>query len=105
MTDESPPETSQQTETTEKTEIEKLRDEFSEQFSTLKNSYEKTAAEQADTIASLKKENEDLRRALIRNVTIDPSPQPIEKTPEQLEKEKIQSLSQKSLEILKRNIT
>ena len=91
--------------TEEKSEIEKLRDEFSEQFSTLKTSYEKTAAEQSETIASLKKENEDLRRALIRNVTIDPSPQPIEKTQEQLEKERIAALSQKSLEILKRNIT
>jgi len=102
MTDETPTSEPQQT---EKSEIEKLRDEFSEQFSTLKNSYEKTAAEQADTIASLKKENEDLRRALIRNVTIDPSPQPVEKTPEQIEREKIQALSAKSLEILKRNIT
>ena len=39
-----------------RSEIEKLRDEFTEQFATLKTSYEKTAAEQKETIETLTKE-------------------------------------------------
>lgn len=84
-----------------RSEIEKLRDEFTEQFATLKTSYEKTAAEQKETIEKLTKENQDLQRALIRSVTIDPQPASHEPTPEELYQERIKKYSKKSLEILK----
>lgn len=84
-----------------RSEIEKLRDEFTEQFATLKTSYEKTAAEQKETIEKLTKENQDLQRALIRSVTIDPQPASKEPTAEELYQKQIDELSKKSLEILK----
>ena len=86
------------TETSEKSEVERLRDEFSDQFNTLKTSYEKTAAEQKELIESLKKENEDLHRALIRSVTMDPQPAQKQKTEEELYQERISELAKKSLE-------
>ena len=91
----------QSSETDTRSEIEKLRDEFTEQFATLKTSYEKTAAEQKETIEKLTKENQDLQRALIRSVTIDPQPAPHEPTAEELYQKQIGELSKKSLEILK----
>lgn len=91
----------QSSETDKRSEIEKLRDEFTEQFATLKTSYEKTAAEQKETIEKLTKENQDLQRALIRSVTIDPQPASREPTAEELYKKQIDELSKKSLEILK----
>ena len=84
-----------------RSEIEKLRDEFTEQFATLKTSYEKTAAEQKETIEKLTKENQDLQRALIRSVTIDPQPTSHEPTAEELYQKKIDELSKKSLTIMK----
>ena len=84
-----------------RSEIEKLRDEFTEQFATLKTSYEKTAAEQKETIEKLTKENQDLQRALIRSVTIDPQPAVHEPTEEELYQKRVQEYSKKSLEILK----
>lgn len=84
-----------------RSEIEKLRDEFTEQFTTLKTSYEKTAAEQKETIEKLTKENQDLQRALIRSVTIDPQPASKEPTVEELYQKRIDDLSKKSLEIMK----
>ena len=84
-----------------RSEIEKLRDEFTEQFATLKTSYEKTAAEQKETIEKLTKENQDLQRALIRSVTLDPQPTSHEPTAEELYQKRIQEYSKKSLEILK----
>ena len=90
-------------EKSEKSEVERLRDEFSDQFATLKNSYEKTAAEQKELIETLKKENEDLHRALIRSVTLDPQPAPPkEKTEDELYQEHIAELAKKSLEIQKK---
>ena len=91
----------QSSETDTRSEIEKLRDEFTEQFATLKTSYEKTAAEQKETIEKLTKENQDLQRALIRSVTIDPQPASHELTEEELYQKRIQEYSKKSLEILK----
>ena len=97
------PESSGSDKTSDKSEVERLRDEFSEQFATLKNSYEKTAAEQKDLIETLKKENEDLHRALIRSVTFDPQPAPSkEKTEDELYQERIAELAKKSLEIQKK---
>ena len=91
----------QTSETDTRSEIEKLRDEFTEQFATLKTSYEKTAAEQKETIEKLTKENQDLQRALIRSVTLDPQPTSHEPTAEELYQKRIQEYSKKSLEILK----
>ena len=84
-----------------RSEIEKLRDEFTEQFATLKTSYEKTAAEQKETIEKLTKENQDLQRALIRSVTIDPQPASHEPTADELYQKRIEELSKKSLTIMK----
>ena len=91
----------QSSETDTRSEIEKLRDEFTEQFATLKTSYEKTAAEQKETIEKLTKENQDLQRALIRSVTIDPQPTSHEPTAEELYQKRIEELSKKSLTIMK----
>lgn len=89
--------------TEEKSEIEKLRDEFQEQFNTIKTSYEKTAADLKESNDKLSKENEELRRALIRNTSMGtPSGEPPkQKTEEELYQEKIAALSKKSLELLK----
>ena len=84
-----------------RSEIEKLRDEFTAQFATLKTSYEKTAAEQKETIEKLTKENQDLQRALIRSVTLDPQPASKEPTAEELYQKRIDELSKKSLAIMK----
>lgn len=97
------PENSGSEKASEKSEVERLRDEFSDQFATLKNSYEKTAAEQKELIETLKKENEDLHRALIRSVTLDPQLAPAkEKTEEELHQEYIAKLAKRSLEIQKK---
>ena len=52
-------------------------------------------------IEKLTKENQDLQRALIRSVTIDPQPTSHEPTAEELYQKKIDELSKKSLTIMK----
>ena len=83
--------------------IAKLRDEFQSQFSTLKQTFEEENKKNLDIISSLKKENEDLHRALIRSAQLPPVQQVPEKTPEQIYQERISELAQKSIAYEKSN--
>ena len=67
----------------EKTEVEKLRDEFAEQFSTMKTAFESQIAELSKSNEELRNHNSELQRALIRNATSEPAPAPREPTPEE----------------------
>ena len=83
----------------EKSDVEKLRDEFTAQFSTLKQSFESELNALKTENTSLKETNDELRRALVRSATTTP-PAPAEqpKTEEQLYQEKIAELSKRTLE-------
>lgn len=67
----------------EKSEVEKLRDEFAEQFSTMKTAFESQIAELSKSNEELRNHNSELQRALIRNATSEPAPAPREPTPEE----------------------
>lgn len=83
----------------EKSDVEKLRDEFTAQFSTLKQSFETELNALKTENTSLKETNDELRRALVRSATTS-SPPPSEepKTEEELYKETIAELSKRTLE-------
>lgn len=75
-----------------------LRNEFAEQFTALKTSYEEVTRQQTELINQLKEENDSLHRALIRSA-VTPQPAP-EKTPEQLYEDRIQQISRKALDMM-----
>ena len=79
-------------------EIEKLRNEFQEQFATLKTSFESELKTKTDEITSLRKENEDLHRALVRSAQLPPQESPVQKTEQELYQERISAIAAKSLE-------
>ena len=83
----------------EKSDVEKLRDEFTAQFATLKQSFETELTALKTENTSLKETNDELRRALVRSATT-PAPAPAEKpkTEEELYQEKIADLSKRTLE-------
>ena len=83
--------------------IAKLRDEFQSQFNTLKTTFEEENKKNLETISSLKKENEDLHRALIRSAQLPPVQQVPEKTKEQIYQEQIAEYSKKSIAYEKMN--
>ena len=83
--------------------IAKLRDEFQSQFNTLKTTFEEENKKNLETISSLKKENEDLHRALIRSAQLPPVQQVSEKTEEQIRQEQIAELAKKSIAYEKMN--
>jgi len=83
--------------------ITKLRNEFQEQFSTLKTTFETENKKNLDLIDKLTKENEDLHRALIRSAQMPPAEPAPQKTEEELYAERIIELSKKSKMIEKRN--
>ena len=83
----------------EKSDVEKLRDEFTAQFSTLKQSFESELNALKTENTSLKETNDELRRALVRSATTSPpSPSEEPKTEEQLYQEKIAELSKRTLD-------
>lgn len=88
----------------EKTEIEKLRDEFAEQFATLKASY---AAEQdrlTAELTALKSHNEELERALIRTATNPPpAPAPAPKTEKEEYDERVAAIAKRTLHLMEVN--
>ena len=49
----------------------------------------------------LKKENEDLHRALVRSAQLPPEKAPVQKTEEELYRERIEALAKKSIAIEK----
>lgn len=77
--------------------IQSLRDEFAEQFSTLKQSFESQLSERDDTITKLKEENDSLHRALIRSAMTTPVAPVQPKTEQELYNERIQELAEKTL--------
>lgn len=92
----------QQTQTTEDP-IAKLRDEFQSQFNTLKTTFEEENKKNLETISSLKKENEDLHRALIRSAQLPPVQEVPAKTEEQIYQEQIAEYAKKSIAYEKMN--
>lgn len=75
-----------------------LRDEFRKEFDTLKASFEAELKILKTENESLKSQNTDLQRALIRSATVPENPAPAPKTEEQLYAEKIDALAKKTLE-------
>lgn len=75
-----------------------LRDEFRKEFDTLKASFEAELKTLKAENESLKSQNTDLQRALIRSATVPENPAPAPKTEEQLYAEKIDALAKKTLE-------
>ena len=83
----------------EKSDVEQLRDEFTAQFATLKQSFETELNALKTENSQLKENNDELKRALVRSaITPAPAPAEPEKTAEQLYKEKIDELAKKTLE-------
>lgn len=83
----------------EKTEVEKLRDEFAEQFSTMKTAFESQIAELSKSNEELRAHNSDLQRALIRNATSEPAPQPKEPTPEEMQQKMVEERVRRAKEL------
>lgn len=82
----------------EKNPVALLRDEFRKEFDTLKASFEEELKTLKVENESLKSQNTDLQRALIRSATVPENPAPAPKTEEQLYAEKIDALAKKTLE-------
>lgn len=83
--------------------ISKLRDEFQQQFSTMKESFEAENKKNLDLITKLTKENEDLHRALVRSAQLPPEQKQPEKTEQEIYQEKIAEYSKKSIAYEKYN--
>ena len=93
MTEEEKPQ-----ETEQVSEIEKLRNEFQEQFSTLKTSFETELNKHKEENEALRKENESLHRALVRSAQLPPEKAPVQKTEEEIYQEKVAAIAAKALE-------
>lgn len=98
MTDEQP---EQKSGAEQPSEIEKLRNEFQEQFATLKSTFETELKKSKEENDRLSKENEDLHRALVRSAQLPPAAAPVQKTEEELYAEKIKKYAEKSIAIEK----
>ena len=96
MTEEQVAETSEQP-----SEIEKLRNEFQEQFTTLRTSFENELKKSTEEISRLTKENEDLHRALVRSAQIPAPEVPVQKTEEELRAEFVKKYAEKAIAIEK----
>lgn len=100
MTEDPSSETSKETEPV--SEIEKLRNEFQEQFAAMKTSF---AAEQEKSnaeISRLTKENEELHRALVRSALLPKTEEaPVQKTEEELRAEFVKKYAEKAIAIEK----
>ena len=77
--------------------LEELRNEFQQQFDALKQSFEQSAKEKDESIASLTERLKQANAALLKSAfTERPSEPPKEKSPEELYQEEIQTLYEKS---------
>lgn len=83
--------------------IAKLRDEFQTQFTQLKTTFETENKKNLETISQLRKENEDLHRALIRSAQMPKEEPPPQKTEEEIYADKIIALSERSKQIERLN--
>ena len=97
MTEESVPESSSE----QPSEIEKLRNEFQEQFATMKASFESELTKSTEEITRLTKENEELHRALVRSAQLPPAEVPVQKTEEDLRAEFVKKYAEKAIAIEK----
>lgn len=79
--------------------IEQLRNEFTEQFAALKESFEQSSQQKDEEIAQLKSHNKELERALIRSAVHDP-PAP-QKTEQDIYSDKVKELANKTLSYMK----
>ena len=95
MTEEQP---DQSPETQEVSPIEKLRNEFQEQFNTLQSSFAAELEKNKAEIERLQKENTDLNRALIRSAQLPPQSAPVQKTEQEIYQENVAKWAAKSLE-------
>ena len=103
MTEEQPKKTEEKKDPSSEDAITKLRNEFQEQFSTLKETFETENKKNLETISKLTKENEDLHRALVRSAQLPPEQTKKEKTEEEIYQVKIAELSKKSIAYEKYN--
>lgn len=95
---EEPKQQNEQPETQTVSEIEKLRNEFQEQFNTMKTTFAAELEKSTSEIQRLQKENEDLHRALVRSAQLPPAEAPVQKTEEEIYKENVAKWAAKSLE-------
>lgn len=82
-------------------EVEKLRDEFAEQFNTMKTAFESQIAELKKTNEAITAHNKELERALIRSAVNDPAPPSPEakvKTEAEIYQEKVEALAKRAIE-------
>ena len=84
---------------TEVNPIEQLRNEFAEQFNSLKTSFESSIKEKDDLIEQLQSHNKELERALIRSAVHDP-PAP-QKSEQDIYNDKVKALADKTLSYMK----
>ena len=103
MTEEPKPKETTEPKTDEKpkSDVEKLRDEFTAQFNTLKQSFESELNTLKTENSQLKENNDELKRALVRSA-INPAPAKTDepKTPEQLYKEQVDACAKRTLELM-----
>ncbi len=82
----------------EKSDVEQLRDEFSAQFATLKQSFETELNNLKTENDQLKQTNDELKRALVRSaITPAPAHAEPEKSEEELYHDQIDALAKKTL--------
>lgn len=76
--------------------IEDVVKEMQEQYATLKDSFEKANAEKDGLIEALKKQNEELSRAVVRSAFTSPAPEEKEPTEEDVYAQRINAIFEKS---------
>lgn len=80
------------------TEVEKLRDEFKQQFDALKESLQAENEQLKSKNEELIKHNQDLQRALIRSTTTPATEEPQPKSEDQIYEERISAIADRVLE-------
>lgn len=78
--------------------VEVLRNEFQAQFTAMRESFDAQLKQLTSENESLKTQNNDLQRALVRSATVPATEQPAPKTEEQLYAEQIDALAKKTLQ-------
>lgn len=83
-------------------ELARMREEFAQQFKELKDAFEAERKEKEEEIATLKEQNVGLQRALVRSAVTDPpKEEPAPKTEEDLYREELARVSQRTIDIMK----
>lgn len=79
--------------------IAQLRDEFSQQLAAFKESFESQNKQLSDENATLKQQNIDLQRALVRSATVPDEHHVVQpKSEQQIYEERIKELADKALQ-------